>query len=132
MNNLTTASHTSLVLLFYNLGPTKPLAVNAVNVSSTELNVTWTVPKRRNGILTGYTIYYRLVKNGKNENVADNSSTVSKNTTQTSFNLSGLGKNFFFKFYFFSFKQIDIYLITKEVFWIFLLTISILLLRQYT
>ena len=80
---------------FYNLGPTKPLAVNAVNVSSTELRVTWMEPKRRNGIFTGYTIYYRLVKNDKNVNVADNSNTVSKNTTQTSFNVSGLGKNFF-------------------------------------
>ena len=90
---MTTASHTSLVLLFYNLGPNKPLAVNAVNVSSTELNVTWMEPKRRNGILTGYTIYYKLVTNDKNENVTANSSTFSKNTTHTSSKLVGLGKS---------------------------------------
>ena len=109
-------------MLFYNLGPTKPLSVNAVNVSSTELNVTWMEPTRRNGIFTGYTIYYRLVKNDKNVNVADNCSTVSKNTTQTSLNLSGLGKNFFILHLF---KQIDIYQIRKELCRIFLLTILI-------
>ena len=77
---------------FYILEPTKPLNVSAVNVSSTALKVTWMEPERRNGILTGYTIYYRLIRNDKNENVTA-AAIVSQTISQTIFNLTGLGKN---------------------------------------
>ena len=77
---------------FYILEPTKPLYVSAVNVSSTTLKVTWTEPERCNGILTGYTIYYRLIRNDKNENVTA-AAIVSQTISQTFFNLTGLGKN---------------------------------------
>ena len=49
-------------------------------------------PEPPNGILTGYTIYSRRVKNDRNENV-NPIITVSNITNQTFLLLSGLGKN---------------------------------------
>ena len=51
------------------LVPTEPLNLRASNVSSQQLNVSWSEPERRNGILAGYTVYYKLLRNDKNENV---------------------------------------------------------------
>ena len=50
------------------LVPTEPLNLRASNVSSKQLNVSWSEPERRNGILTGYTVYYKLLRDDKNEN----------------------------------------------------------------
>ena len=51
------------------LVPTEPLNLRASNVTSQQLNVSWSEPERRNGILTGYTVYYKLLRDDKNENV---------------------------------------------------------------
>ena len=51
------------------LVPTEPLNLRASNVSSQQLNVSWSEPEWRNGILTGYTVYYKLLRDDKNENV---------------------------------------------------------------
>ena len=51
------------------LVPNEPLNLRASNVSSQQLNVSWSEPERRNGILTGYTVYYKLLRDDKNKNV---------------------------------------------------------------
>ena len=96
---------------FYILEPTKPLNVIAVNVSSTTLKVTWTEPERRNGILTGYTIYYRLIRNDRNENVT--AAIVSQTISQTIFNLTGLGKNTICYCFFYTYLNWFTFLIRK-------------------
>ena len=54
----------------YSLVPTEPLNLRASNVTSQQLNVSWSEPERRNGILIGYTVYYKLLRDDKNENVS--------------------------------------------------------------
>ena len=62
----------------YNIGnfflvPTEPLNLRAVNASSRQLNVSWSEPERRNGILIRYTIYYKLLRNDNNKIVSGTS-----------------------------------------------------------
>ncbi|CAB4020177.1 phosphatidylinositol phosphatase PTPRQ isoform X1, partial [Paramuricea clavata] len=51
--------------------PGIPRGLVATNISSTVLNVTWSEPSRRNGILTEYTVYYKLVQYDNNTLVSN-------------------------------------------------------------
>ena len=71
--------------------PTEPLDLQALNVSSQLLNVSWNEPQRRNGILTGYKVYYKLLQNDKKENVMQTTWNVTETENRTVL-LSDLGK----------------------------------------
>ena len=55
-----------LVVLLYSVPSQPPQELKGLNTSSTSIKVTWTdVPESdRNGIITGYSIYYRLESSG--------------------------------------------------------------------
>ena len=78
--------------LYFLLVPTKPLKLRAFNVSSQELNVSWNEPERPNGILTGYTVYYKLLRNDKNDSVPQATWKTKNNVSERSVLLSNLGK----------------------------------------
>ena len=61
-----------IIILFFSfyIVPTKPINLRASNLSSHQLNVSWNEPERRNGIITDYTVYYKLLRNDKNEIVS--------------------------------------------------------------
>ena len=82
---------TKLIQIVFCLAPGKPRDLVATNISSTELNVTWNEPLRRNGILTEYTVYYKLVLDDNNKLVS-NAYWKSEQTDLRTVNLSGLGK----------------------------------------
>ncbi|XP_046863649.1 phosphatidylinositol phosphatase PTPRQ-like isoform X3 [Xenia sp. Carnegie-2017] len=47
--------------------PSEPRYVRALNVSSTQLNVSWDEPEKFNGVLLSYTVYYKLIRDDNNE-----------------------------------------------------------------
>ena len=49
------------------LVPSEPLNLRAFHLTSQKLNVSWSEPERPNGILTYYTVYYKLLRNHHNE-----------------------------------------------------------------
>ena len=70
----TLCDHMFVINIISNFGifllePTEPLNLRASNVNSQQLNVSWSEPERRNGILTVYTVYYKLLRDDKNKNV---------------------------------------------------------------
>ena len=82
------------------IAPTEPLNLLAFNLTSQELNVSWSEPERLNGILTHYTVYYKLLRNDKNEAVpgkAWETETIFSNRTNVV--LKNLGKIFRLTFY---------------------------------
>ena len=86
-------------ILLSSLVPTEPLNLHAFNITSQQLNVSWSEPKRRNGILTNYTVYYKLLRNDKNENgpaTAWEKKTIFSN--KLSVELKNLGKLFNLQF----------------------------------
>ncbi len=48
------------VSLPYHTVPGPPLNLMALELSSTSINVSWTAPSKRNGILLSYTVYYAI------------------------------------------------------------------------
>ncbi|XP_046841964.1 titin-like isoform X3 [Xenia sp. Carnegie-2017] len=60
--------------------PSEPLNVKASNISSTQLNVSWDEPKKFNGILVSYTVYYKFLRDDNNE-VVHGASYESRNTS---------------------------------------------------
>ena len=85
--------------LLSSLVPTEPLNLDAFNITSQQLNVSWSEPKRRNGILTNYTVYYKLLRNDKNQNgpaTAWEKKTIFSN--KLSVELKNLGKLFNLQF----------------------------------
>ena len=75
------------------LAPSAPSNLVAFNVNSTGLNVTWNVPLKFNGVLTQYTVYYKLVEDDNNETITDKPWVLRTVTTnQTTEMLYGLGK----------------------------------------
>ena len=72
--------------------PTAPQNLRGFNISSTQLNLTWDEPKRRNGKLTSYTLYYKRIKDDSNQNVPS-LEWQSNSTTFPSAVLIGLGEN---------------------------------------
>ena len=55
--------------LLFLLVPTEPLNLRAFSLTSQQLNVSWSEPERPNGILTYYTVYYKLLQNHHDEAV---------------------------------------------------------------
>ena len=80
--------------------PTEPLNLRAFNLTSEQVNVSWSEPERLNGILTHYTVYYKLLRNDKNEALSGTTwetETIFSNTTNVV--LKNLGKFFILTFY---------------------------------
>ena len=77
----------------YLLVPTKPLNLRASNVTSQQLNVSWSEPERRNGILTGYTIYYKLLRNDRNDIVPGTTEREETTKNNPAVELKNLGKS---------------------------------------
>ena len=75
------------------LAPSAPRNLVAFNVSSTRLNITWNMPFRFNGILTQYTVYYKLVEDDNNQAVTGDSPLLKTvPTNETTQILDSLGK----------------------------------------
>ena len=72
----------SLFLLTYLSAPTMPREVNATNLSSTEISVTWLQPDPTNGVIQQYIVtYYPSGSPGDN---------TTNSTTNTSITIGGL------------------------------------------
>ena len=81
--------------LLSSLVPTEPLNLRAFNLTSQRLNVSWSEPKRRNGILTNYIVYYKLLRNDKNQNVPGTTwNTETIYSSKLTVELKNLGKFF--------------------------------------
>lgn len=77
--------------------PSEPLKVNGFSDSSTELNITWNEPRKFNGVLTQYTVYFKLVRDDNNvTKTAEMESSVIVGIGQTTVILDKLGKQRFF------------------------------------
>ncbi|CAB4016473.1 phosphatidylinositol phosphatase PTPRQ, partial [Paramuricea clavata] len=73
--------------------PSAPLNVLASNDSSTRLNITWDEPEKFNGVLTRYTVYYKLVRDDNDVKVAEKKwMSINVMTTQTNVTLRDLEK----------------------------------------
>ena len=68
-----------------------PRDLAATNISSTELNITWSEPLRSNGILKNYTVYYKLIKHDNNTPAHD-AVWKNKQTLYRTVTLRNLGK----------------------------------------
>jgi hypothetical protein len=82
---------TKLILIVFRLEPGIPRDLVATNISSTELNVTWSEPLRRNGTLKNYTVYYKLIQDDNNTLIS-NADWKFEQTDLRTVKLSGLGK----------------------------------------
>ncbi len=82
-----------IVILFFVsvLAPGIPRDLAATNITSIELNVTWSEPLRSNGILKNYTVYYKLIKHDNNS-PAHGAVWKTKQTPHRTVTLPSLGK----------------------------------------
>jgi hypothetical protein len=83
----------NLISFSFLLAPSAPRSVLASNDSSTRLNITWDEPEKFNGVLTRYTVYYKLVRDDNDVEVTGkNWMSINVMTTQTSVTLRDLGE----------------------------------------
>ena len=81
---------------FSSLVPGVPKDVVLTSSSPNQLDLTWETPSEKNGVITGYYITWRIVRNDTNHTVNGGRKTKKVNTT--SYKISELGQYYFLLF----------------------------------
>lgn len=79
-------------VFFSFLDPDVPENVALVPISSTQLHLSWKTPLNKNGLISGYYITWRIVRNDTNHTVDGNLNTKIVNESTKSYNVPNLGK----------------------------------------
>lgn len=82
------------------LAPGKPDNVSLVPVSATQLNLTWESPSDPNGIITGYRVIWKMVRDDNNMLIkgSDSKTQVINNKDAEFFPIMNLGKHIVMQF----------------------------------
>ena len=77
------------------VAPGEPGSVNLTVISATQLNLTWVSPSDPNGVIIGYRIIWKIVKDDNNIFVNDSNSKteIINNGRAVSFSIVKLGKH---------------------------------------
>ena len=78
--------------IFSFLEPGVPESVSLISISFSGLRLSWKPPKDTNGVISGYYITWRIVRNDTNHTVDGKLITTTVNENTMSYNISGLGK----------------------------------------
>ena len=81
---------------FSSIAPGEPGSVELTVISATQLNLSWASPSDPNGIITGYRVIWRMVKDVDDNPVNDNDSAKTKiisNGDAVFFLIEDLGKH---------------------------------------
>ena len=74
------------------LDPGVPENVSLIPVSSSQLRLSWKAPSNKNGVISGYYITWRIVRNDTNHTVDGKLRTMKVSSNTTSYYISELGK----------------------------------------
>ena len=87
-------------LYFLSLVPSAPANVKVIAISSTQLSVTWRPPSDPNGVITGYHLTWRMVKDDLNQSRDGQLKTLNLGRSASNHTIDNLGKLRNFKIHF--------------------------------